>query len=450
MLPSLPADYRLSSEDELVAGLRAADGLALAEAYHRTSHAAYACARRFLTRPDDVDALLYGCYRALWQDPPEAEQLEGWLRRRSYEQAVDWLRSTQTAPAAASVHELLGDVPAPAGRMDPLEQALARMDSVERSALLQAHYAGRRTNEQRLTGATAALRRALARLADPEAPDAADLPCELPELADWVLGLVSREEAARISADAASDKACAALTRVLQRGRRRLESLPPTPDTGQRIIAAVLSDAPATNRGAVAAGALAAHTDATSGSASVDESTDDALTVPPEPGEHTQPWRLSDLLATDAEIGPDPDADITPPPMLDDEVEKISAEPVAEPADEDELPSAHTFDDSETDMLDTSQSSETATLDTPPSDSPETVVRIRTDGADEAPADVETVEEDAYDIPPGPTMDDEGFGEPYEARRGGRWGVILGFLLLLALGVVAGLVLGPALVNLLL
>lgn len=445
MLPTLPADYRSSSEDELVAGLRAGDGLALAEAYHRTCHAVYASARRLLARPDDIDALLFGCYQALWREPPEDDQLEGWLRRRCFERAVSWLRSTQTAPAAASVHELLPDLPAPAGRRDPLEETLARLEQTERAALLGAHDAGRRSSDQELPDAASALRRALVRLADPDSPDASDLPCLIPELADWVLGLVSREEAARIAADVPSDRACETLVRLLRRGRRRLEALPPTPDTGQRVIAAVLSGTPASAGDAeatrpAAAGAVAAGSVAASTQVVADAAGEPA--AEPEPGEHTQPWRLSDLLAADTETGPDPDADITPPPMLDDEAGRAGAEAAAEGA----LPSDHTFD--EVDSVET-DAIETPTTEPPESGAGETVVRIRTDGADEATATAVPVEEDEYDVASGPTVYDDGFGEPFEARRGGRWAAIIGFLLLLALGVVAGLLLGPALVDLL-
>lgn len=458
MLPSLPADYRLSTEDELVAGLRAGDGLALAEAYHRTSAAVYACARRLLTRPHDIDSLLFGCYRTLWQDPPASEQLEGWLRRRAWEEAVAWLRSTETVPATASAAQLVDDLPAPTGRPDPVEQAVLGLDSVERTTFLRAHDTGTRTRDQDGPDADAALRRALARLGAPDGLTAPDVSCRVEGVADWVLGLVTREEATQIAEAVQSDSACSALVRLLRRGRRRLEGVPPTPDTGQRVIAAVLSQAPAHTEEAVRADSRAGG--AGSGRAPAPEETPGTAQVAsdpplaPEPGD-TQPWRLSDLLATEAETGPDPDADITPPPMLDDqedrsptssvtppepEAETVAAAGELDEADPEEPPAADPFEPAAT-------VSEAPTSATSAERSEDTVVRIRTDaGAESAWG----ADEQELDYPTDPDMFDTSFDEAYETRRGGRWGLIVGFLLLLALGVVAGLVLGPALVDLLL
>ncbi|MDQ3538998.1 MAG: hypothetical protein M3415_09425, partial [Actinomycetota bacterium] len=78
-------DYRRADERGVVAGLRQRDPLALAEAYHRSVPAAYACARRLLGSSDDVEALLRTVYAELWASPPDGAGLEGWVRARCFD-----------------------------------------------------------------------------------------------------------------------------------------------------------------------------------------------------------------------------------------------------------------------------------------------------------------------------------------------------------------------------
>ena len=79
----------------------------------------------------------------------------------------------------------------------------------------------------------------------------------MPQLGDWVLGLLPADAAASLAADVAARPECTTLAKALRRGRRRLEGLPPTPDMGQRVLVTVLAGAPAPLRAAPAAGTAA-------------------------------------------------------------------------------------------------------------------------------------------------------------------------------------------------
>lgn len=251
MLPTELADHRRSDEPTLVNALRARDPLALAEAYHRTVSAAYACARRLLSSPAQIEALLQMVYAEMWENPPEAIPLEGWIRARCFALATDDLRERKAAPAAPSAAAVLPDLPTPEVRyLDATERALAELDERARAVLLLAHDCGIDTETQ---GGDAAqvLDRALRALAGPDTSgsDASALsedPCpDALRMGDWVLGLADEATATELEADVGTRPGCAARARALRRGRRRLEGLPPTPDMGQRVLVTVLSALPA-------------------------------------------------------------------------------------------------------------------------------------------------------------------------------------------------------------
>lgn len=238
------ADYRRSKEADLLAGLRAHDPLALAEAYHRTSPAAHACARRLLGNAHDTEALMHAVYGELWASPPETARLEGWVRSQCFRLGVEHLRAQEQAPASPSLALLLPTLPPPTDAShDPAEEALAALPEADRRVLLLAHDQGLATAAQDSPDAAAALERALLSLAgagegteDGSTEECADVN----EMADWTLGLLEADQAAQVTAQVIDRPACAARSRALRRGRRRLEGLPAAPDLGQRVLASVL------------------------------------------------------------------------------------------------------------------------------------------------------------------------------------------------------------------
>lgn len=249
MLATELDDHRRSPEPTLLDALRAHNPLALAETYHRTAPAAYACARRLLASPAQIEALLRRVYLELWEDPPKDVPLEGWIRGQCFALAAADLRGRRAAPASPSAAILLPDLPAPDVRyLDAVERILSELGARARTVLLLAHDCGVSTAAQG-GDAAEALDCALLALAGPEtsSADAAALrsdPC--PEgvwMGDWVLGLLEPSVAQEFEALAASRPGCAARARALRRGRRRLEGLPPTPDMGQRILVTVVSAA---------------------------------------------------------------------------------------------------------------------------------------------------------------------------------------------------------------
>ncbi|HUH08698.1 MAG TPA: hypothetical protein VML96_12940 [Egibacteraceae bacterium] len=248
MLSTDLADHRRSGEQALLAALRVRDPLALAEAYHRTAPAAYACARRLLGSATEIEGLLREVYGELWVAPPEDGPLEGWVRSRCFAWGAAHLRDAAIAPAAPSLADLLPDLAeAPQGTLDTAEEVLAGLDQPARLALLEAHDRGVASASQSAPTADDDLRRALLALCSAAGGDngADDDPqareCELAGLGDWALGLLDPRAATQLASDLADDGACAALARRLQRGRRLLEGLPPTPDLGQRVLVAVLA-----------------------------------------------------------------------------------------------------------------------------------------------------------------------------------------------------------------
>lgn len=249
MLRTDLTDHRRSEDDELLAALQAGEPLALAEVYHRTVAAAHAVARRLLVGAAEVEALLREVYGRLWREPPADVALEGWVRAACFDIGVAHLRARELAPAAPSLALLLPELPAPDVRyLDTAERAMAELDDPARRALLLAHDTGRATWEQDNPDAAEALDRALAELAGPDSGGAETEhgSCrDVPLLADWTLGLVPPARAGEVRGQLAVRPECVARSRMLRRGRRRLEGLPPTPDMGQRVLVAVLAASPA-------------------------------------------------------------------------------------------------------------------------------------------------------------------------------------------------------------
>ena len=238
-------DHRRSTEADLLAALARREPLALAEAYHRTVGAAHAVARRLLPGGDDVEGLLRDVYTQLWEEPPDSGPLEAWVRARSFALGGEALRGRRAAPASPSTAALLPELPAPDVRyLDAAERALQELPAEERTALLRAHDQGVAATDQNTPGAAGALERALAALAGPDtsgAPLPAPEDCEDLSLGDWCLGLLSPDQALAVDRALEARPGCAERSRLLRRGRRRLEGLPATPDTGNRILVTVLA-----------------------------------------------------------------------------------------------------------------------------------------------------------------------------------------------------------------
>lgn len=236
MSPTDVTDYRQSPTADLLRALEDGDALALAEVYHRTSAAAYACALRLLGETREAEVLLREVYAEVWREPPLEGPLEAWVRQQVFEAGQRRLRE-QSRPAASPSAALLLRHSTEQTPSDRTERAIAELDDDAVRALLLAHDRGTPTADQRAEKAESALRRAL--LALGEAEDAGD--CHLAGVADWVLGLLGDEEARRVAATVAERPECADLARGMRRGRRKLEGLPPTPDLGQRVLAYVLA-----------------------------------------------------------------------------------------------------------------------------------------------------------------------------------------------------------------
>lgn len=236
-VPSVATDHRRSSEPALVAALAAREPLALAEVYHRTVNAAHACAWRLTASTDEVETLLYRTYRDLWEHPPGDEPLEGWVRRHCFALGAGYLADRERPAAAASTAALLPDLGLPPRPLNgTVEQILGLLDPQARDALVRAHDGGLPTWEQEDVEADEALDRALLALAGEEAGDG-----HVPLLGDWTLGLLTATDADGLENALAVNPAWGSRSRLLRRGRRRVEGLPPHPDMGQRILVMILS-----------------------------------------------------------------------------------------------------------------------------------------------------------------------------------------------------------------
>lgn len=242
-----PQDFRRVTEPELLDAIRGGQALALAEAYHRVVPAGHAVARRLMAGAGEVEDVLLEVFAQLWRTPPVGAPLEGWVRRTTWGVAADLLRRGGTAPSSPSASGLLPDLPAPDVRfLDAAERAISELPDDERRALLLAHDKGVASDAQD-PGASDALVRALLALAGPEtsSSDRAALHedgCDnLVGLGDWCLGVADSSTHARVEEAIAERPGCAAKSRAVRRGRRRVEGLPATPDMGQRILVSILT-----------------------------------------------------------------------------------------------------------------------------------------------------------------------------------------------------------------
>jgi DNA-directed RNA polymerase specialized sigma24 family protein len=240
---SLP-DHRRSPEGTLLTAIRSGDHLALAEAWQRTAPAAHAVARR-LAGPADTEAVLHRLYAELWRSPAITEPLERWARARCFALSLEFLRAEGRGPAAASVGCVMPDLPARrAGALDPVERVLAGLPDDAARALVRAHDQGLPTWTHPEPDAPAALRLALRTLAGaPDGPDpdgAGDHP-----LGDLALGLLDSAQAEVLQNLLLDTPELAEHARLLRRGSRRMEGLPPAPELGPRILLAVVAGVPA-------------------------------------------------------------------------------------------------------------------------------------------------------------------------------------------------------------
>jgi hypothetical protein len=459
--------HRRSSEPELVTALLRRDPLALAELCSRTLPVAYAVARRLLPGAE-VEALLLTVYADLWEEPPTGVPLERWIRGRTGELGLAELRESGRPPAAPSARTLSPDLPEPSSTyLDTTERTLAALDPDDRLALLRAHDAGVPSAEQEGDDAGRALVRALLALADPSGGGApTDEPGPDGSVADWVLGLVASERAGVLEAEVAADAELTAHAQALRRGRRRIEGLPPTPDLGPRLVAAVL----------------------TTGRAAEPAEDPVVIGVPPQDtgtqgAQHREAQNpssgrvsVADLLGEDddhaTEDLTDAAAAFAGPDETTGEDTPATTTPDAEqPSALDEAPdeTADVVDEDWTDPWAAEGRPTVATLIRPePEDEPENEPDGGAPSADSAAtvpavigglpseADPGTPPDPAADSPPADPAEDEGFGpldEPQqEPDGGGRSGLMkllqaVGILVLIAGGIGLGLLIGQVLTS---
>lgn len=259
MLSTDLTTYRRQPDPAVLAGLEERDALALAEAITRTLPAAHAVARRLLPGRE-VEALVHATYTALWEEPPTDQPLERWVRVRTAELGVAELSERGAGPASPSVSAVVDGLAAARPSPDPAERRLAALDDAGLQALLRAHDLGVPARAQERADAGTLLAEALVALAEPtaaEQPAAATASAD-GTLADHILGLADLDQVGKLDAAIAADPARSAAAQLLRRGKRRLEGLPPTPDLGARLLAAVLSEStPGRRRRAAPAAASA-------------------------------------------------------------------------------------------------------------------------------------------------------------------------------------------------
>lgn len=333
-------DFRRASEPELLDAIRGGEGLALAEAYHRVVPAAHAVARRLMAGATEVEDVLLEVFTQLWETPPAGAPLEGWTRRTTWGVAADLLRRGGTSPSSPSASGLLPDLPAPDVRfLDAAERAIGELPDDERRALLLAHDKGVATDAQD-PGAGQALVRALLSLAGPETSSAdraalhEDGCDDLVGLGDWCLGVADSATAAAVEEAIASRPGCAARSRAVRRGRRRVEGLPATPDMGQRILVTILTSSAV---GAAAPAAAAAPIEATpaeatpAGAAPAGAMPAEAAPAPAEPSPLDEPAPVEEALPAAEPDVPVPPMDATGPMPAVDLDEDPFAPPI-EPA----------------------------------------------------------------------------------------------------------------------
>lgn len=315
MLATDMPDYRRSGTRALLGAIAQGDSLALAEAYHRSSAAAHACASRLLHDREEIEGVMRAAYLALWEEPPADVPLEAWIRHRIFVEGRAHLQETGRAAASPSTALLLRDAPMADTALDKTERLIADLDDDALRALLLAHDRGIPTADQRSEGADEALRRALLALAEADEPGA----CAIPGLSDWVLGLLGGDDSARIASEASASPDCTETVRTLRRGRRRMEGLPVSPDLGHRVIAYVLARASA--KAPEAPPAAAQQAPAEPAPAAIEPAPAELLPAEPEPAE-PEP-----LASPEASTGPAP-AEPAPSALGDDLGQAAQVEPV--------------------------------------------------------------------------------------------------------------------------
>ncbi len=335
-------DLRRATEGVLLDALEVRHPLSLAEAYHRTVPAAHAVARRLMSSADDIEDLLLAAYTQLWESPPTAGPLEGWMRRTVWTLGVDRLRAAGAAPASPSLAGLVPDLPAPDVRfLDAAERAIAELPDEERRALLLAHDKGVPTSAQE-PGAAQALARALSALAGPEtsAADRAALDedgCQdVDAMGDWCLGLATSREEAEVDEAIETRPGCAAVSRAARRGRRRVEGLPATPDMGQRVLVQVLTGAAGLAAPAAPADDAAQQDPAQDDAAQGDTAQDDAAWAPPaavavEDTDLPRGDTAADPFAALDETGPLTPVDAQTDPLVDAQTDPFAAPGAEDP-----------------------------------------------------------------------------------------------------------------------
>jgi hypothetical protein len=241
VLADLP-DHQLASDAELLAALHRRDVLAFVEVYQRTAPAAHAVARRLLTRTAHVEAAMCSVYATLWLQPPTDGSLVRWARRRCFAVASADLRRRGDAPGQPSLATVLDDLPVAANHhLGTTEAVLARLSEATRRAVVYAHDAGVASADQPDEDAAALLEAGLLAIAEPEADWDTSTPSGLDGIADWALGLLDGPRAAAVASAIAGDASLSARASALRLARRRLEGLPASPATSQRIIAHVVA-----------------------------------------------------------------------------------------------------------------------------------------------------------------------------------------------------------------
>lgn len=241
-LAGLP-DYSDASEAELLSMLHDRDELAFVEVYRRTLPAAHGVARRLLSHTSDIEGALRGVYAELWLSPPRIDTpLTQQVRARCFAIAAGILHHRGAAPAKPSVATVVGGLPpATVHHLTAAERTLATMSERTRRAVVLAHDAGVASLDQDDPEAADRLEAALLALSDPVGlPDATE-PSGVAGLADSVLGLLPPGGAVQVADAIRGDRRLVQIEALLRRARRRLESLPPTPNTTQRVLAAVLA-----------------------------------------------------------------------------------------------------------------------------------------------------------------------------------------------------------------
>ena len=250
---ALLPDHQQTSDADLLAALHNRDPLAFVEVYQRTAPAAHAIARRLLGRIPHVEAALRLVYADLWLTPPSDGSLVQWVRSRCFAVASIDLRHRAAPPGEPSVLTILEDLPPPTvHHVSRVERALAALPPAVRRAVLLAHDAGVASAEQADPEAAALLEAGLLVLGDPDSALDVTAP-PVGTMGDWALGLLTAADAEVVAAAVAADPQLAARATRLHAGRRRLEGLPASPNTSQRILGHVLATSVASTPAALPA-----------------------------------------------------------------------------------------------------------------------------------------------------------------------------------------------------